>query len=204
MMLVSVCLGNELRVSHRSELEFALWVEQVLQSIQVLPLWSLRPCTVVWRWTQNKQVFSVLYSIHCKESRVEALARCTYWVYSTWSGTDSVLHPPSGWLQRCRRQQERAGNTLLMRSEHRNTIIKPQKKSPQSVTLQLCCIEWKLQSQYYVSHDVFWNTEVMFHLTSQCHAYECELNVFLYSLTLSTTVLATRQMFVLYVSFGNV
>lgn len=52
------------------------------------------------------------------------VARCTYLVSPTWSGTNSALHQPSGWLQRCKKQQGRAWNTLLMRSWHRQGIKK--------------------------------------------------------------------------------
>lgn len=55
-------------------------------------------------------------SSHCKEQSVSKSGKSTYWVSPTWSGTDSALHLPSVWLQRCRRQRERAGNTQLMRS----------------------------------------------------------------------------------------
>lgn len=50
------------------------------------------------------------------------LTRSTYLVSPKMNGTDSVLHQPSGWLQKCRRQQVRVGNTLPMISEHSHSI----------------------------------------------------------------------------------
>lgn len=77
--------------------------------------------------TRKKLEYNILQRPKC--GCMHALEKCTYRVSPTWSGTDSVLHPPSVWLQRCRRRQERAGNRPLMRSENGKPIkIKKREK----------------------------------------------------------------------------
>lgn len=49
MVFFKQILHYRLKTNEVLRLEFALWVEQFLHSIQVLSLRSFRPGTVVWR-----------------------------------------------------------------------------------------------------------------------------------------------------------
>lgn len=60
--------------------------------------------------------------------KLGASSRLMYLVCPTSNGRDSVLHQPSKWHQRWGRRQERAGNTLLMRSKQKHKNLEKMNK----------------------------------------------------------------------------